>query len=168
MSSSSGKSKEKILEKKGSTFPKGVILLDDIVDNVKLQDKNKAAGAIYSFTGTVRSKSLAHESKVVEIEIEGWEEEADKILDWLARDVQKQFNLIDCRIYHGIGRFQLGEDMVYIVTASAHRKEGHESLMHAINRYKEEVPLWKKEIYEDGTSKWVSKKKWKKPNIPTE
>ncbi len=159
------KSKEKILSRKGATFPKGLLSLEDVMLVVKSGDSSANAGAIFSFTGVVRSSSLEHHSRVKEIEIEGWEEEADRILDWLAQDVEKLFQLVDCRIYHAIGRFRLNEEMVYIVTASAHRKEGYEALMHAINRYKEEVPLWKKEIYEDGTSKWVSKKKWKRPHF---
>ncbi len=160
------KSKADVLGKRGSTFPKGCISLEEILEDLKKKDLEGAAGAIYSFTGTVRSRSLVHDLKVVEIEIECWEEKADEILDWMARDVQRKFDLVDCRIYHGIGRFRVGEDMVYVVTASAHRKEGHEALMHVINRYKEEVPIWKKEIYEDGSSQWISKKKWKMPVEP--
>lgn len=165
MSQSLMKTKADILRKKGSTFPKELISLDDIIISVKEGDKEGKSGAIYSFTGTVRATSLDHDVAVTAIEIEGWEEEADKILDWLARDVQQRFNLVDCRVYHAVGTFHLGEDMVYIVTASSHRKEGHDALMLAINRYKEEVPLWKKEYYEDGSSRWVSKKKWKRPDL---
>jgi molybdopterin synthase catalytic subunit len=62
--------------------------------------------------------------------------------------------IVDVKIYHKSGRVNKGEDIVYIVVAAAHRQEGFKVLRDAIERIKKEVPIWKKELTEQG-DKWV-------------
>ncbi|MFX0143535.1 MAG: molybdenum cofactor biosynthesis protein MoaE, partial [Candidatus Hodarchaeota archaeon] len=63
--------------------------------------------------------------------------------------------IIDIIIIHLKGQFDLSEDLVYVVVASAHRKEGFEVISEAIEMYKKEIAVWKREDFSDGTSEWI-------------
>ena len=97
------------------------------------------------------------EKKVVAIEIDAWEEKAIESLNKICSDLKNKFKLIDIKIWHAIGRIEIKDTIVYVVLASAHRKEGLQALDEAIDAYKHLSPIWKKEIYEDGSFEWISK-----------
>lgn len=143
-------------DKMGNVFQKGSIQLQDLIDNVKSKMNFANAGAIFSFTGTVRNSSLKEEKKVVSIEIDAWEEKAIESLETICTELKTKHQLIDIKIWHSIGTLRLKDDIVYVVIASAHRKEGILALDEAIDAYKHLSPLWKKEFYEDGSSNWIS------------
>jgi molybdopterin synthase catalytic subunit len=105
------------------------------------------AGAILTFTGIVRGEALA-------LEFDKYEGEAERRISSIARDLATADGIIDVKIYHKSGRIERGEDIVYIVVAAAHRQEGFKTLREAIERIKNEVPIWKKELTEHG-GKWV-------------
>ncbi|MHA1229635.1 MAG: molybdenum cofactor biosynthesis protein MoaE [Candidatus Helarchaeota archaeon] len=134
-------------------YKKGTITLIDLINKVKQNPRIDEAGAIVTFTGIVRG--LNSENKKVEhLEIDSYEEMADKILKKIA---QEEINngIIDIQIAHMIGDFSKGEDLVYIVILGAHRKECFETLKRVVDRYKSESPLWKKEFLESGESYWI-------------
>ena len=58
-------------------------------------------------------------------------------------------------IHHRVGRLEIGETAVLIVVAAAHRHEAFEAAEWLMDRIKEVVPIWKKEIWADGASEWV-------------
>jgi molybdopterin synthase catalytic subunit len=62
---------------------------------------------------------------------------------------------MDIRIHHVTGELSVGEDIVYIVVAGAHREEVFKTLRDAVERMKREVAIWKKEITDEGEY-WVS------------
>jgi molybdopterin synthase catalytic subunit len=105
------------------------------------------AGAILTFTGTVRGEAVA-------LEFDIYEGEAQQRISAIARDLTTIEGIVDVRIYHKSGYVKTGEDIVYIVVAAAHRQEGFKALRDAIERIKREVPIWKKELTEQG-EKWV-------------
>jgi len=148
--------KKKVLQKKGAVFAKGELTLQEIINDVLSSDEKGKIGAIYSFTGVVRTSSLKSEKKVASIEIEAWEEKATEELDKLCHTLIEKYSLVDLRIYHAVGNFNIGDALIFIVSASSHRNEGHAVLLDAIEFYKHRVAIWKKEIYEDGTSSWIS------------
>ena len=138
---------------KGWTAEVGTISLIDIIDDLGVDGKR---GAITTFTGVVREDSDASSNKVVQIEVETWEENTSESMQSIAKRLGSKYNLLGLRIVHLFGIIELGEPIVFIVISSAHRKEAFDSLEEIIHAYKNESPVWKKEIYNDGTSNWIT------------
>ena len=131
----------------------GSINLDEIINDFQT---NMKIGAITTFTGIVREISDVEDKKVIEIEIEAWEEKADDSMSNIARRIGETHDLLGVRIIHLEGKIKLGQPIVFVALASIHRKEAFEALEEIIHAYKNESPVWKKEIYDDGSSKWIT------------
>jgi len=130
------------------TFPEWMTL-GTLIRTVRSHPNIHNAGAILTFTGTVRGEAFA-------LEFDVYENEAEQRLSSIVRDLKTAEGIIEARIYHKSGRLKRGEDIVYIVVAAAHRQEGFKALRDAIERIKKEVPIWKKEFTEDG-ERWVGR-----------
>ena len=128
------------------TFPEW-ITLGALVRAVRSHPDIHKAGAMLTFTGTVRGEAIA-------LEFDIYEREAQQRISSIVRDLKATEGIIEAKIYHKSGRIKRGEDIVYIVVAAAHRQEGFKALRDAIERIKKEVPIWKKELTEQG-EKWV-------------
>ena len=123
---------------------KGTFSLLDMLNNVKNQPNFKKAGAITLFIGVVRGESKEGE-KVEKLELEAYEEEADRALINICDDLRKKPGLTDVQIHHLLGEFKTGEDLVYVLVAGSHRKDIFHVLEEAVERYKKEAPIFKKE-----------------------
>jgi molybdopterin synthase catalytic subunit len=123
------------------------ITLGALVRAVRAHPDIDKAGAILTFTGVVRGEALA-------LEFDIYEQEAQQRISSIARDLTAIEGIVDVKIYHKSGCVKRGEDIMYIVVAAAHRQEGFEALRDAIERIKKEVPIWKKELTEQGDT-WV-------------
>jgi molybdopterin synthase catalytic subunit len=121
--------------------------LGSLIRAVRSRPDIHNAGAILTFTGVVRGEALA-------LEFDIYEGQAERRILSIARDLATVEGIIDVKIHHKSGRIERGEDIVYIVVAAAHRQEGFKTLREAIERIKNEVPIWKKELTEYG-DKWV-------------
>jgi molybdopterin synthase catalytic subunit len=77
--------------------------------------------------------------------------EMQKIVD----SAKEKWPIQEMAIHHRVGKLQIGEIPVVIAVATAHRKQGFEACEYAIDSLKQTVPIWKKEIFEDG-EQWVS------------
>ena len=58
-------------------------------------------------------------------------------------------------MHHRTGRLKIGETSLLVAVSAAHRREAFEACHYAVDRIKEVVPIWKKEIWEDGGGDWV-------------
>lgn len=98
--------------------------------------------------------------RVEKLELEAYEEKADKVLQRICRELRERKGVIDVQIHHLLGEFGVGEDLVYVVVAGAHRQDVFPVLEEAVERYKGEAPIFKKEyvIDEKGAKRsyWVS------------
>jgi molybdopterin synthase catalytic subunit len=128
------------------TFPEW-ITLGALIRAVRSHPDIHKAGAILTFTGTVRGEAVA-------LEFDIYEGEAQQRISSIARDLKTMEGIVEAKIYHKSGHIKRGEDIVYIVVAAAHRQEGFKALRDAIERIKKEVPIWKKELTVQG-EKWV-------------
>ena len=118
-----------------------------------IQDVERpSAGAILTFAGTVRNHHLGRE--VTGIEYHAYEEMAIKKMDRIEAAARENWPEIEIAIVHRIGYLEVGEASVLIAVGTAHRKEGFEALRYAIDTIKEDVPIWKKEMYTDGHA-WI-------------
>lgn len=110
------------------------------------------AGAICVFLGVVRDNSQGR--PVTALEYEAHPVMAEAKMKEIGQEIAERFGLHRVAILHRIGRLAIGEASVAIAVASPHRKEAFEACHYAIDRFKAIVPIWKKEIFEDGEA-WV-------------
>ena len=110
-------------------------------------------GGIDVFIGTVRASTK--EKKVVRLEFEAYESMALIEMNRIAEEVQAKFQVQRILIHHRTGILQVGEIPVVIVVAAAHRAAAFDACRYAIDTLKQTVPIWKKEIFEDGEV-WVA------------
>ena len=120
-----------------------------IIDEVTGEDR----GAVLTFAGTVRNTNLGR--TVRSIDYHAYESMARKELEKLELETAGRWPGVKIRIVHRIGKLDLGEASVFIAAAGAHRDESFAALRHAIDRLKENAPVWKRELYEDGSEAWL-------------
>lgn len=123
---------------------KGAIDLSSILRNARAAQNFTDAGAIGVFVGVVRGKSK-EKDEVLKLELEAYEEQADQILNQICKDLKKDDGIVDVQIHHLLGEFRVGEALVYVVVAASHRDGMFSTLRKAVERYKNEVPIFKKE-----------------------
>jgi molybdopterin synthase catalytic subunit len=111
------------------------------------------AGALNVFIGTVRSKTSG--KKVVRLEYEAYEPMAKKEIEKIVELATKKWGIKNWAVSHRVGTLTVGEVAVVVAISTAHRKESFEACQFIINSLKQTVPIWKKEIFEDG-EEWVS------------
>lgn len=140
---------------------KGEFSLSELLKSIKERKDFPKAGAIATFVGVVRGTTLEHEN-VEQLELQAYEEEANRVLGEICTNLKNREGVIDVQIHHFIGEFSVGEDLVYVVVAGAHRENVFKVLREAVERYKNEAPVFKKEhiIDETGVKEayWVSER----------
>jgi molybdopterin synthase catalytic subunit len=142
--------------KKAGVHEKGTLSLEDLIDNVKKQHGFEKAGAMATFVGVVRGTSAS--GKVQKLELQAYEEKADEVLSQICDDLKKRPGIVDVQIHHLVGKFKVGEDIVYVLVAGAHRQQVFPVLEEAVERYKKEAPIFKKELV--ATGKGEKKSHW--------
>lgn len=110
------------------------------------------AGAICTFTGTVRDNARGQD--VTALDYEAYIPAAEKMLAHIGLEVIDRWPGVRTAIAHRTGLLHPGEASVVIACSSAHRAEAFAAAAYAIDRIKEIVPIWKKEFYDDGSS-WI-------------
>lgn len=111
-----------------------------------------AAGAINVFLGVVRDSNLGR--SVQYLEYDAYPAMAEKVMRQLAEEARKRFGLLDCAVLHRTGRLEIGEASLLIVVSSAHRAASFEGGEWLVDEIKKKVPVWKKEVWEDGEA-WI-------------
>jgi molybdopterin synthase catalytic subunit len=135
-------------------FNKGEVTLEEILKAIKSNPKIKKAGSIHVFTGIVRETSKEGK-QVNKMKIDSFDDLANKTIKRICERLKKKNGIIDVKIVHFKGDFNLSDDLVYVVVASAHREEGFEAIRNAVDLYKKELAVWKREDFINGTSKWI-------------
>jgi molybdopterin converting factor subunit 1 len=115
---------------------------------------DERAGAIATFLGTVRAQSRGRE--VIALEYEAYEEMAEDVMAQIATEVNERYDLCKVAISHRVGRVEVGETSVAIAVSARHRHDALAACKDVIDTLKERVPLWKKELYEDG-EEWIGR-----------
>ena len=124
------------------------------LEAVAAEVADERAGAVATFTGTVRRQSRGRE--VTHLEYEAYAEMAEDVMARLAGDLEARHDLCSIAIHHRVGRLEVGEASVLIAVSAPHRQDALAACKDAIDRLKETVPLWKKEVYEGG-EEWVGR-----------
>lgn len=114
-------------------------------------------GGIASFVGTVRNSAAVGEhadKAVVRLEYEAHDELARARLNEIAEAATSKWDVRRLVAIHRLGSCELGEPTVVVACAAPHRGDALEACRWVIDEIKGSVPIWKKEVYADGSA-WV-------------
>jgi molybdopterin synthase catalytic subunit len=113
-----------------------------------------SCGAVASFVGIVRDHD--HGKAVKALFYECYPSMAEKELEAIVREAHRRWTLEDVRVIHRVGLLKIGDVAVAIAVFSAHRDEAFLACRYVIEQIKERAPIWKKQIFEDGTAEWTT------------
>jgi len=107
------------------------------------------AGAITSFTGVVRD-----DDGVEALILSHYQGFTESVIEQFSEAAKDRWNLIAVHILHRVGKMVPGEPIVFVATASAHRRAAFEACDFLMDKLKSEAPFWKQEL-KAGQSKWI-------------
>ena len=105
-------------------------------------------GAVVTFCGVVRDHSGGR--RIDYLVYEAYKEMAEKKMAEIGEEIAQKWGVTEIAVLHRVGRLSVGDISVLIAVASPHRTQAFEACRYAIDRIKECVPIWKKEIGEGG------------------
>ena len=143
-----------VIQIKSGIYDKGDVDLERIIKSIKANPSIKRAGSIHTFTGIVREISM-NGKPVISMKIDAYDELANKSILKICKKLKQENGIIDIKLVHLKGDFDLSEDLVYVVVASAHRKEGFDVISKVVEMYKKEIAVWKRENFSNGSSEWI-------------
>lgn len=117
---------------------------------------NPRAGAVLTFVGTVRE--WTGDQRTIHLEYEAYQPMAEKKMKEIAEEIGERWPDARVAMAHRVGRLEIEDISVIIAVATPHRKDAFAAGRYAIERLKEIVPIWKKEVWEDG-SEWKGPQK---------
>lgn len=133
-----------------ATNPLDISTLTALGDMVARDDHGD--GAVVTFVGKVRSDNAGR--RVVHLEYEAYAPLAVKALKLIVSEAGEKWPSVKLAMRHRIGRLLPGEPSVMIAAGSPHRGEAFGACRYAIERIKQVVPIWKREVF-DGGEVWI-------------
>lgn len=118
------------------------------------QGSHSTVGARVFFSGEIRG--FNHGKEIRELEYEAHVALAEKMIEAILNESKAKWKLHYAHCLHRIGKVSISESAVLVLTASAHRAEAYAANQEIIRRVKHQVPIWKKEVYADGTHIWAA------------
>ncbi|WP_255150936.1 molybdopterin synthase [Halorarius halobius] len=128
--------------------------LESLVAEVKRSAGADRAGAIATFTGRVREKDAPDDERTELLEFEKYDGVAETKMRTIESELEERDGIVEVVLHHRTGVVPAGEDIVFVVVLAGHREEAFRTVEEGINRLKDEVPLFKKEVTESETF-WV-------------
>ncbi|KEO82345.1 molybdenum cofactor biosynthesis protein [Tumebacillus flagellatus] len=114
--------------------------------------RNPLCGAVNLFVGTVRE--MTHGKRTVHLEYEAYAPMAVKMMEQIADEIEARWPGTEVAMTHRVGKLEIEDAAVVIAVATPHRAASYEAGRYAIERLKEIVPIWKKEVWSDNTQ-WM-------------
>lgn len=130
-------------------------LTHDPIDYASLTEsvRRPGCGGVVLFLGTVRD--LTGDQVTAALDYEAYPAMAEKKLAQVEEETRANWPVGDMALVHRLGRLDVGEVSVAVAVSCPHRAEAFEACRYAIDRLKEIVPIWKKDILPDGAAEWV-------------
>lgn len=115
-------------------------------------------GAVVTFLGTTRS--VTDGRRVLYLEYECYLPMALRKLEEVRQEVRQRRGVGEVAVAHRVGRLEVGETSLVVAVGAPHRREAFAACLEVVDRIKQVVPIWKREVFEDG-SVWVgSEEAW--------
>jgi molybdopterin synthase catalytic subunit len=120
--------------------------LESLVQRVKESPRAPRSGAIATFTGRVRAKDSSDDDPTERLEFEKYEGVAEERMETISAELEGREGVLDVVLHHRTGVIEYGEDIVFVVVLAGHRREAFRTVEDGIDRLKDEVPIFKKEV----------------------
>ena len=132
-----------------------VEVVESAIDATRLESAvaDDRAGAIVSFSGNVRDHD--HGRSVASLTYEG-HPSAEAVLQEVAKEIESRFDIIALAVAHRVGPIAIGEAALVAAVATAHRGEAFAACQALVDLTKERLPVWKHQVFADGTDEWVN------------
>ena len=143
----------------------GAISCAFIAEAIAKHSSKTGIGAHTIFLGQVR-KDKINDKEVRAIEYSAYEEMAEAAFHQIREEAFATYTLSCMHIHHSIGMVKAGEISLFVFVSAPHRNEVFTACADIVTQIKERVPIWGKEILEDGTHQWkVNNKHIDKPGL---
>jgi len=140
-------------KKPKKVFREGPISPQFIADSIEKHSTKTDIGAHNIFMGQVRN-DIIEGQEVKAIDYSAYEEMAEKEFHEIRESAFEKFDLTCMHIYHSLGVVKTGEISLFVFVSSKHRKATFEALEYIVEGIKTKVPIFAKEIFEDGSFNW--------------
>lgn len=134
-------------------FTQGAIRASFIAETIQKHSSKTDIGAHSIFLGQVRSDKLG-ERRIAAIEYTAYKEMALQTMFEIREASFDEYNLTCLHVHHSLGVVKAGETSLFVFTSSKHRKAAIEACNKIVERIKNELPVWGKELTDDKTSQW--------------
>ncbi len=138
-------------------FVDGPIAPAFVGDSIGKHSTQQNIGAHSIFLGQVR-KDVIEGQGVVAIEYSAYAEMAEEKFHAIREDTFAKYPLTCMHIYHSLGRVNAGEICLFVFTSAIHRREAIDACNEVVERIKQEVPVWGKEIFDNEQYSWKENK----------
>lgn len=127
-----------------------VFVTPEVLDPVPLTEfvTTGVDGAVVTFLGVTRGHN--EDRKVDFLEYEAYQPMAENKIAEIIIEMREKWELGKVAIAHRTGRVDIGATSMVVAVGSAHRRPAFESALYFVDRLKEIVPIWKKEMFEGG------------------
>jgi molybdopterin synthase catalytic subunit len=112
-----------------------------------------ASGAVVVFSGVVRDHD--HGREVVSLEYVA-HPSADEVLRACRDEILADPRIHAVAVSHRVGELAIGDAALVAAVAAAHRAEAFEACGHLVDIVKDRLPIWKRQVFPDGTDEWVN------------
>lgn len=110
------------------------------------------AGATASFCGVVRNHDAGRE--VTGLEYHG-HPTAPRVIAEIGREIAERPGVIAVAVSHRLGTLEVGDMALVGAVSAAHRAEAFDACRDLVERVKHELPVWKRQLFVDGSEEWV-------------
>ncbi len=115
--------------------------------------KTDQAGAVASFCGDVRNNDADKAVKLLTYEVHPT---AQKVIQEITERISAQHDVINVSVAHRYGAIGIGETAFAVVISAVHRGPAFAACEEIVSTVKDELPIWKYQVFADGTSEWVN------------
>lgn len=122
---------------------------------LKHATQEPSSGALVVFVGIVRPDQEGARS-VIALSYEAYTQMCESVIDRLISEARFHWELDSVRIQHRLGLLEAGQISLVVVVAAQHRAAAYAASQFLIEGIKRDVPIWKREHYDDGSSQWIS------------
>jgi molybdopterin synthase catalytic subunit len=130
------------------------IQTDELLSRVQNED----CGAVVLFIGTTRRKTKTGDGNVrttATLYYDAYEPMAKKALATLFEECKQQWPIHAAGVIHRLGEVPVSQASIALAVSSPHRADGYAASVWLMDQIKTVVPIWKREIYQDGSEEWV-------------
>jgi molybdopterin synthase catalytic subunit len=140
-------------EKIKNIFIEGPVTGSFIGEKIASHQLKTAIGGHSIFLGQVRADTIQYKT-VAAIEYSSYSEMALSSVQGLREAIISKYALTCMHVYHSLGKIKVGEICFFVFTSAPHRKAAIDACAETVERFKAEIPVWGKEIFEDDSYQW--------------